>query len=268
MRIVRFQDGTGRTLFGIDRGDGSAHCLGGDPLSEPVHETGQVLPIARRLAPVEPINIYCIGQNYRKHIEEMGHQPPPRPVVFMKPTTALTHPGDPIRLPACQLDGPETDYECELAVVIGKAAHNVPVDQALDCVLGYSAANDVSARHWQMTGGGGQWVRGKGFDTFCPLGPVLVTADEIPNPQHLRLSTTLNGNVVQDSNTSDMLFGVAELIAFLSQDTTLLPGTLILTGTPPGVGFARDPKLLLKPGDEVVVEVEKIGRLHNPVEAA
>ena len=151
-------------------------------------------------------------------------------------------------------------------MVIGKTAKDVPAKRALDYVLGYTCGNDVSARRWQKHGGGGQWIRGKSFDSFCPLGPVLVTADEIPDPQKLEIRCILNNKVMQTGNTGDMIFSVAELIAFLSEDTTLLPGTVIMTGTPPGVGFARDPQLFLKSGDVVEVEIEDIGRLVNTIE--
>jgi 2-keto-4-pentenoate hydratase/2-oxohepta-3-ene-1,7-dioic acid hydratase in catechol pathway len=153
------------------------------------------------------------------------------------------------------------DYEAELAVVVGRTARDVPAQRALEHVLGYTCACDVSARRWQKHGGGGQWVRGKGFDSFCPLGPALVTADEIPNPQRLEVRCTLNGRPMQRGSTADMIFGVAELIAFLSRDTTLLPGTLILTGTPPGVGFARTPPVLLAAGDRLQIAISGIGRL-------
>ena len=216
------------------------------------------------LAPVVPSNIYCIGLNYREHATESGIAIPETPVVFMKPTSTLLNPGEPIVIPACSDPQGEVDYECELAVVIGKAARNVSIENALDYVFGYTAANDVSARKWQLASGG-QWIRGKGFDSFCPLGPVLATTDEIPDPQNLRISTILNGETMQDHTTGDMIFSVAELVSFLSQDTTLLPNTVILSGTPQGVGFARKPPVWLKPGDEVVVELEKIGRLANPV---
>ena len=271
MRITRFIDGNGQLRAGMDRGDGTADlfehadAIGPEP-PQPPAPTGRVANIAARRAPVAPVNIFCIGANYGGHIEETGAKVPERPVVFMKPTTALNHHARPIRLPACSPE-PEVDYEVELAVVIGRAGRDIPKAQALDHVLGYTVANDVSARWWQKHGGGGQWVRGKGFDTFCPLGPVLVTADELPDPQQLALRTTLNGRVLQESSTADMLYSVAELIAFLSQDTTLLAGTVILTGTPPGVGMARDPKVYFKPGDEVTVEIESIGRLTNPVVA-
>ena len=157
------------------------------------------------------------------------------------------------------------DYECELAVVIGRAARNVPREHALDYVLGYTCANDVSARDWQKEGGGGQWCRGKSFDTFCPLGPCLVTRDELANPNALRISTRIGGEVLQDSNTADMIFDVPTLIEFLSGSTTLLPGTVIITGTPQGVGMARNPPRWLQAGDNVTVEIESIGQLTNPV---
>jgi 2-keto-4-pentenoate hydratase/2-oxohepta-3-ene-1,7-dioic acid hydratase in catechol pathway len=157
------------------------------------------------------------------------------------------------------------DYECELAVVIGKVCKNASRQNALDYVLGYTCANDVSARDWQKQFGGGQWCRGKGFDTFCPLGPCLVTPDEIPNPNTLKIRTVVNGEVLQDWTTEDMIFDVPRLIEFLSGSTTLLPGTVILTGTPHGVGMARKPPRWLKAGDQVSVEIEKIGTLTNPV---
>ena len=168
-------------------------------------------------------------------------------------------------LPACCQHGPEVDYEAELAVVIGKTARNVSEEDALEYVFGYTCANDVSARRWQKHGGGGQWVKGKSFDSFCPLGPVLVTADEIPDPQTLKVESILNGKVMQDGHTSDMIFPVARLIQLLSQDTTLLPGTLILTGTPAGVGFARKPPVFLADGDRIEVRISGIGVLSNSV---
>ena len=264
MRITRFSSPDGVIRYGLDRGDGTADCLAKPLFDAEPQPTGQCIPISRRLAPVDPVNIYCIGLNYREHVKESGAEIGPRPVVFMKPTSALNHPGEPIRLPACQHQS-EVDYECELAVVIGRTARGVNEASALEYVLGFTAANDVSARWWQKNGGGGQWIRGKGFDSFCPLGPVLVTTDEIPNPQVLTISTTLNDQLMQQSNTSDMIFSVAQLIAFLSQDTTLQPGTVILTGTPQGVGFARKPPIFLKDGDEVAIELENVGKLVNRV---
>jgi len=185
-------------------------------------------------------------------------------MLFLKSTTCLQNPGDPIELPV-KLASHEVDWECELAVVIGKRCKNVPREKALDYVFGYTAANDVSARDWQQKWGGGQFCQSKSFDTFCPLGPVLVTRDEIPNPNALQIKTVLNGQVMQDCNTNDMVFDVATLIEFLSGSKTLLPGTVILTGTPHGVGFARKPQVFMKAGDTVSVEIEKIGTLTNPV---
>lgn len=279
MILTRFVDAHGQTQTGRDRGDGTAELLADAPLPDPATATGAVVEIGRRLAPVVPSNIYCVGLNYREHAEETGAALPAQPVIFMKPTSAVVDPGGEVVLPAAKLpgvDGPEVDSEAELAVVMGtkagRLAKNVSEEEALDYVLGYTCANDISARRWQKQGGGGQWVRGKSFDTFCPLGPVLVTPgegeDEIADPQDLAIIGTLAGNVMQSSRTGDMLFSVRELIAFLSRDTTLLPGTVILTGTPPGVGFARTPPVFLSPGDEVTAEVEKIGRLVNPVVGA
>lgn len=272
MRLVRLIDEKAQVQYGKDLGDGSAERLADDPLAsfpQAPSLTGEVVQIVERLSPVEPANLFCIGMNYKAHVAEMGGALPKRPVVFMKPTTTVQHPGQPVRIPKCEHDGPETDQEAELAVVIGKSARDVSVDDALDYVLGYTCANDVSARWWQKHGSGGQFIRGKGFDTFCPLGPVLVThgdgEDEIADPQNLRVRGSLDDDCLQDGNTSDMIFSVAELIAFLSQDTTLLPGTVILTGTPPGVGWAREPKRLMHAGMESVIEIEGIGQLRSPV---
>ena len=157
------------------------------------------------------------------------------------------------------------DYECELAVVIGRNCKNISASKAFDYVAGYTCANDVSARDWQKHAGGGQWCRGKTFDTFCPLGPYLITPDEIPDPQNLKIRTLLNGEAVQDWSTNDMIFPVAQIIEFLSGSTTLPPGTVILTGTPHGVGMASTPPRWLRPGDQVTIEIEKIGLLTNPV---
>jgi 2-keto-4-pentenoate hydratase/2-oxohepta-3-ene-1,7-dioic acid hydratase in catechol pathway len=216
------------------------------------------------LAPVEPVAIFAIGLNYRQHAIETGAKIPDFPVLFMKNIAAVQNPGDPIVLPR-HLRSDEVDYECELAVVIGERCRNATKADALKYVRGYTCANDVSARDWQKRRSGGQWCRAKSFDTFCPLGPVLVTPDEIPNPNALNIRTSVNGEVLQQSNTGDMIFDVPTLIEFLSGSTTLLPGTVILTGTPSGVGMARTPARWLQPGDVVTVEIEKIGALTNPV---
>ena len=226
--------------------------------------TDQTVAPGKRLAPITPAMIICIGLNYAKHAAEGGKPPPERPVWFMKLPGAVVPSGDPIRLPAKQPSA-KVDYEAELAIVLGRECRNATRATALDFVLGYTCANDVSARDWQRDWGGGQWNHAKSFDTFCPLGPVLVTKDEVPQPNALRIRSILNGTVMQDSSTSDMIFDVPAIIEFLSADKTLPAGTLILTGTPEGVGFARTPPVWLKAGDTIAVEIEGIGTLTNPV---
>ena len=265
MRIIRFIDEQGNTRLGEETQEGSARILTGDLYGQ-LKATDETAAVAKLLAPIEPINIFCIGRNYREHAEESGIAPPTIPVVFMKPTSTLTHPGDPIRLPACQTDE-EVDYECELAVIIGKTARDVSESEALEYVLGYTCGHDVSARHWQLQFGGGQWIRGKGFDTFCPLGPTLVTSDEIPDPQDLVLETRLNGAVMQHTNTDDMTYSVREIISYCSTFTDLVPGDIIPTGTPSGVTMARTPPAWMKPGDVIEVDITKIGVLRNPIES-
>ncbi|HDR15057.1 MAG TPA: 5-carboxymethyl-2-hydroxymuconate isomerase [Desulfobacteraceae bacterium] len=264
MRIARFIDGAGRECYGKPLGGGIAALLEGD-IYEGLRETGVKEEIKKLLAPLVPPVIIGIGLNYHGHAEETDMKVPKYPVVFMKNPASLVHPEDPVIIPSVCMDPPEVDYEAELAVVIGKTAKNVSIGEALCFVLGYTAANDVSARRWQGGKGGGQWVRGKSFDTFCPLGPELVTTEDIPDPQDLRISCRLNGQVMQDANTSDMIFTVAELISFLSSGTTLIPGTVILTGTPSGVGFTRKPPVYLSNGDIMEVSVENIGVLRNRV---
>lgn len=263
MKIIRYRNGDGNTCFGRQHDNGQITRLAGD-LFEALTDTGEAADVAKLLAPLEPRDILCIGLNYRKHAAEGNLPVPEQPVVFMKNSGSLQNPGDPIVLPR-HLRSNAVDYECELAVVIGRQCHNVSKADALSYVLGYTCANDVSARDWQMKWGGGQWCRGKMFATFCPLGPSLVTADEITNPNELQIKTILNGQVMQDWNTSDMIFDVPTLIEFLSGSTVLLPGTVILTGTPHGVGAARKPRVYLQPGDEVTIEIERIGALTNPV---
>jgi len=264
MKIVRYQDSAGQIHYGRQNPDQSIERLAGDIYASPI-PTGEVAEVSKILAPIVPTSILCIGLNYGRHAAESGAKIPEIPILFVKGVNALQNPGDPILIPT-HLPSDEVDYECELAVIIGKAAKNVSRENALDYVLGYTAANDVSARDWQLKKGGGQWCRGKFFDTFAPLGPVLVTADEIPNPNSLGIRTILNGETVQDWNTNDMIFDVPALIEFLSGSTTLLPGTVILTGTPHGVGMAAKPPRWLKPGDVVTIEIDQIGALTNPVE--
>ncbi|HEY1763534.1 MAG TPA: fumarylacetoacetate hydrolase family protein [Opitutaceae bacterium] len=262
MKIIRHLGPLGPAYAALQP-DGSAREIAGSLFGK-LTVTDRTVKPGKLLAPVEPPNILAIGLNYRKHAEEGGKGLPERPMLFIKSTTSLQNPGDPIELPR-KLRSDEVDYECELAVVIGKTCKNVSRDRALDYVLGYTAANDVSARDWQIRLNGGQFCEGKSFDTFCPLGPVLVTTDEIPNPNALRIKTVLNGTTMQDWNTNDMVFDVPALIEFLSGSKTLLPGTVILTGTPHGVGFVRKPPVYLKAGDTVTIEIEKIGALTNPV---
>jgi len=264
MKIQRHLDSRGETGFSCLLPDGSSEKLTGD-IQRGFFRTGEAVEIAKILAPAVPAAVYCAGLNYRKHAEETGARIPAYPVLFMKAPSAVQNPGDPILIPS-RLASQEVDYECELAVVIGKPAKNVSKAEALEYVAGYTCANDVSARDWQVRFGGSQWCRGKTFDTFLPMGPCLVTPDEIPDPNSLTIRTILNGATMQEENTADMIFDVASLIEFFSGSTTLLPGTVILTGTPSGVGMARKPPVWLKPGDSVTIEIEKIGSLTNPVE--
>lgn len=229
----------------------------------------------------EPRQIFCIGRNYAEHAKELQNTPlnpaEDRPLLFMKPVSAICLDQDAIWVPRCSVWGPEVDYEGELAVVIGahptsRVARNIPESQALEFVHGYCVANDVTARIWQKEKGGGQWIRGKGFDRFCPIGPTLIPREKVRDPQRLRIRTWVTRDAKtelrQDAHTSDMIFPIARLISYISQDTTLLPGTVILTGTPAGVGAGRKPPDFLRPGDTVTVEIEGIGKISNPVTEA
>lgn len=259
VRIARFvyQD---EVHYGVLEGGEALRIVQGDILGDwSVSPTAVELSKVRLLAPVAPPNVIAIGLNYRKHAIESQMAIPERPVIFFKTTTAVCGPGDPIMLPTMAPD--EVDYECELVMVIGKAARHVSAEEALDYVLGYTCGNDVSARDCQ-TRLDAQWARGKSFDTFAPLGPWIETELD---PDHVRVMTRLNGQVMQDSNTADLIFSCRELISYLSDAMTLLPGTVIMTGTPSGVGFARKPPVFLKPGDTVEIEIEGIGTLSNPV---
>lgn len=224
--------------------------------------TGLALPEkgVRLGVPFKPGSIICVGRNYLEHAKERGVQVPDHPMLFAKLQNSVIGPNEPIRLP---MDTAEIDYEAELAVVIGRRCHRVMVEEALDYVAGYTCMNDVSARDFQRADG--QWLRAKSLDTFGPFGPCVVTRDEIPDPQTLSIRCWLNDQLVQDSNTREMVFSVRDLIAFISRGFTLQPGDVISTGTPPGVGGSRKPPLYLKHGDEVTVEIERIGRLSNPV---
>ena len=265
MKIIRYLDSQEQIHYGAAQGDGSAIELTGELFSG-LQSTDRRADVAKLLAPLAPSQILGIGLNYRRHAEETKARIPEFPVLFIKGLNSLQNPGDPIFIPT-RLRSEEVDYECELAVVIGRPCKNVSRKRALDYVFGYTCANDVSARDWQKRKGGSQWCRGKSFDSFCPLGPCLVTAEEIPDPNALSIRTILNDTIVQDANTNDMIFDVPSIIEFLSGSTTLPAGTTILTGTPHGVGMAANPPRWLKVGDRVSIVVERIGKLTNPVES-
>ena len=215
-----------------------------------------------------PPAILCIGKNYSDHAAEMGGKAPEALVMFMKNPASVCGDGDSIVIPPiCDEHGPQVDYEGELALIVGRDCRDVPEHEALSVLAGYAAANDVTARWWQREGGGGQFSRGKSFDTFCPIGPVAPAAS-VPDPQALRIVTRVNGNVMQDAPTSGMIRTVARIIAEVSRGTTLATGTVVLTGTPAGVGFGRKPPVFLKEGDVVEVEIPGVGRVRNPVRHA
>ena len=263
MKIIRYLDTKGEIGHAVENGDGVFHQVKGS-LAGSWTATSVRAEVRKVLSPVDPAALLCIGLNYRLHAEESGAEIPQRPILFMKAPSSVQNPDDPIEIPR-HLASEEVDYEAELAVVIGKPGKNIRKQDALEHVAGYTCANDVSARDWQIRYGGGQWCRGKTFDTFCPLGPFLVTPEDIGDPNNLRIRTLIGKETLQDWNTNDMIFNVPALIEFLSGSTTLATGTVILTGTPQGVGFARKPPRFLSPGDIVTVEIEKIGRLTNPV---
>lgn len=263
MKIARTRNAHGQEVWIQPLNASEGLLLKGCPFSG-LSPTAETVPIGELLAPVSPSVIIAIAQNYRAHALEMGGKLPERPVFFIKLPQTLLDPLKPIRLPR-HLRSDKVDYEAELAVVTARPLKNASEQEAMEAILGYTAANDVSARDWQKEWGGGQFCRGKGFDTFCPLGPVLVTPDEIPDPGALRIRGLLNDEVVQDGHTSDLVFSVPHLLSFLSGSTTLPAGTVVLTGTPSGVGAARTPPRFLRPGDRFTVEIEGIGALTNPV---
>jgi len=266
MKIIRFESIDGNIHYGVydAKTTDSARVIKGN-ISGEYSISRKKVEIKSLLAPVLAPAIFALGLNYGKHAEETGIDRPDIPIVFLKSVNTITGPGSPIILPKAGPD--EVDYEAELAVVIGKTAKNIRKEDAFRHILGYTCANDVSARDWQMRKQKGQWTRGKSFDTFCPMGPWIVTSDELPDPDRLNIKSVLNGSVMQDSTTADMLFDVASIVSDLSRSVTLLPGTVILTGTPPGVGFARKPPVFLRAGDRITVSIEGIGDLSNPVQA-
>ncbi|EFW14530.1 hypothetical protein D8B26_006921 [Coccidioides posadasii str. Silveira] len=275
-RLVRFLAKDGKVYYGdailptgvtdIARAN-KARVITGDIFGQH-HVTEQVADVKKLLAPLalnDIKTIRCLGLNYARHAKEANMAIPTYPVLFFKPVTAATGPTEDIPVPAIAQEGVGLDYECELVIVIGKEAYNVPESRALDYVLGYAVGNDVSHRDWQLKRGAGQWGLGKGFDGWAPFGPGIVSANLIRDPNALNISTKLNGEVVQNSSTKDMIFGVAKTVSFLSRGTTLLPGDLIFTGTPEGVGMGRKPQLWLKDGDQVEVSLEGVGTCSNKV---
>jgi len=236
---------------------------------------GAEVEIAELLPPI-PVDpcpaVFFIGLNYHSHAEETGQQAPRFPIFAFKNPMAVNGPDGDVVIPPIAAEKPEVDYEGELAIVIGKTLKDASVEEAAEGVLGVTASNDISARRWQGKKGGGQWSRAKSFDTFCPLGPSIAPMSKVgevlkKGGSGLKLQTVLNGQVMQDGTTSDMIFSVAEVVSYLSQGTTLMPGSIILTGTPPGVGYARKPPVYLKDGDVVEVSLEGVGSLRNMVKS-
>ncbi|MDX9722931.1 MAG: fumarylacetoacetate hydrolase family protein [Myxococcota bacterium] len=261
MKIARILDEDGIERWGepFEEGRRIREMLGVSEFKQP-RRSARVYSVGRFLPPLMPPNIFAVGRNYAAHAKETGSAVPEQPLLFSKPTSALLAHGEAIVLPSSAPN--RVDFEAELAVIVGRTMRRVSVASALDFVYGYSCANDVSARDCQKHDG--QWTRAKGFDTFCPLGPVLVTADDF-DPSDVLLSCRLNGEQMQRASTATMVHSVAELLSYLSQQFTLLPGTVVLTGTPEGVGYARTPPRYLRDGDVVEVEIEGVGCLRNVV---
>ncbi len=261
VKLVTYDGGFGRIdgEYVIPMGQDIISYLEGDG---PVREGPAVLLGAIALvAPVpRPRKIICVGLNYHEHALETAQQVPDEPVLFAKFANSVIGTEEAIVLPP---ESKQVDFEAELAVVIGRETRRVSVDKAFSCIAGYMCANDVSARDLQFRSG--QWLRGKAIDTFLPLGPWLVTPDEVGDPARLEIMCLVNGEMMQESTTGDMMFGVAEIVSFISETITLEPGDVIATGTPPGVGFSRTPPVFLQDGDEVTVAIDRIGSLRNPV---
>lgn len=285
MRLVSYRSDAGPRVAGVKDGGyvdlnqadpALPSCIklllaqGPDGLARAAAALAKGQPIApagvKLLAPVpHPQKVICVGLNYADHAKESGAQPPPEPVLFNKFPTAVAAHGDAIVLPPCS---EAVDYEAELVAVIGVGGRDISREDALRHVAGYCPGHDVSARDWQLKKPGGQWLLGKSFDTFAPFGPALVTADEVGDAGKLRIQFRLNGQTLQDSNTDQLIFPIAAIVSYVSQICTLLPGDVIFTGTPAGVGFPRKPPILLQPGDVAEVEIEKLGILSNPVVAS
>ena len=260
---IQLPDGTRIDVSAAGLGDYNETFFGGDSLTQLAAwvaanaATAPRVPVSTRLGScvARPSKIVCIGLNYAKHAAETGATPPTEPVLFFKSTTALTGPNDGVVIPKNSV---KTDWEVELAIVIGKKASYVPIEEAYNHIAGYALHNDYSEREWQIERCG-QWAKGKGADTFAPLGPVMATRDEIPNEGNLRLWLKLNGKTVQDSNTNDFIFNVPHVVSYLSHFMTLLPGDVISTGTPAGVGLGFKPPVYLKPGDIVELGIDGLG---------
>jgi 2-keto-4-pentenoate hydratase/2-oxohepta-3-ene-1,7-dioic acid hydratase in catechol pathway len=284
MKLITYQSATGPRVAGV-RDDACVDLNAADPYvpadikellaqgSDGIHRARQALAAGKPMALSElrlmpavhnPGKILCIGLNYADHASETGAKQPPEPVVFAKLSSTISGDWQPIVLPTVSS---QVDYEAELVVVIGPPGRHIPMEKAREHIAAYCCGNDVSARDWQIHKPGGQWMLGKSFDTFAPIGPALVTADEILEPNCLKIQLRLNGRLMQDSSTSRFIFPVERLVSYVSDVCTLSPGDLIFTGTPAGVGFARKPPVFLQPGDAVEVAIEKIGTLRNPVVA-
>jgi 2-keto-4-pentenoate hydratase/2-oxohepta-3-ene-1,7-dioic acid hydratase in catechol pathway len=263
MRVFRCVESQSSTpLYCFQQADKSWELLERDGVR--FLPTGKTIKPSRFLTPVAPTAVYAIGVNYAAHAKEFGVAPQTWPTVFMKSTASVIASGETVRLPR-HLRSDKVDYEAELAVIIGRDFRNATTENALSNVLGYTCANDVSARDWQKEWGGTQWSRGKSFDTFCPLGPCLLTADAVPDTQNLDIEFRLNGEVMQKANTSDMLFSVVQILVFLSGSSTVPANSVIITGSPSGVGMGRTPPRWLKLGDTMATEISGIGVLENPV---
>lgn len=268
MRIAQYYDENKKVRLGVIKGNRLQPLdFQGDMIdfirSESSHElSASPLPLdAIQLAPavIRPSKIIAIGLNYLDHIQESRGEAPKRPILFAKLPNSITGHGSPISWRS-EITS-KVDFEAELTVVMGKTVYRCPEEEAMDTIFGYTCGNDVSARDLQF--GDSQWLRGKSLDTFCPIGPWIVTADEIPDPHSLRIASRLNGEIMQEGNTGSMIFKIPRLISFISRHFTLLPGDLILTGTPSGVGAFRNPPVYMEDGDEIMIEIEKIGGLIN-----
>ncbi|MGJ8639755.1 MAG: fumarylacetoacetate hydrolase family protein [Opitutaceae bacterium] len=262
MKIYRIQTETSDAQWAESPNGTDFYALSGS--LEGFSQTGKLVIAKKVLAPVLPPAIYIVGYNYSNDLAAARADGDRYPVIVMKAVSTVIADGDAIELPDPQISS-EVDYEGELAVVIGRSAKNVSTESASDYILGYTIANDLTARDWQRNGAGGQWVRAKNFDTFCPLGPAIVTADSVDLEKGLRIQTWINDELRQDDTTNSMVFPINEVVAHLSAYNTLLPGTVILTGTPSGIGKHQVPPAYLKSGDRIRIEIQALGVLENRV---